>query len=49
MIFLPKGIDQVLFQNPEKLHLTIAPLVLLNDDERKRTTIALQNFRERIR
>uniref|UniRef100_A0A0N8C0X7 Activating signal cointegrator 1 complex subunit n=1 Tax=Daphnia magna TaxID=35525 RepID=A0A0N8C0X7_9CRUS len=43
------AIDEDLFQNPDKLHLTIGTLVLLSNEERLRAAQSLQNCGKRIR
>lgn len=41
-----RGIDATIFQNPDKLHLTIGTLVLLNDTEIEHARTILQNCLE---
>ncbi|BES88846.1 activating signal cointegrator 1 complex subunit [Nesidiocoris tenuis] len=43
-----EGVDESIFQTPEKLHLTICTLVLGDDVERKQASSALQKCKEEI-
>ncbi|KAG7261620.1 hypothetical protein CRUP_000966, partial [Coryphaenoides rupestris] len=43
------GVDESIFQNPSKLHLTVGTLVLLNDTEVKKACDHLQEFRHAIK
>lgn len=43
-----KGMDQSLFQNPKRLHLTLGTLVLLNDSEIRKATSLLKACEEEI-
>lgn len=43
------GIDESIFQNPAKLHLTIGTLVLLNDTEVRKASEHLQECQNTIR
>ena len=47
-ILFKQDVGDDLFQNPEKLHLTIGTLVLLNQSDRDRAADALVAFRDRI-
>lgn len=40
--------DETLFQNPNKFHLTIAPLVLLDDVEKEQAMLAFQECKNEI-
>lgn len=43
------GINNELFQAPDKLHITIGVLVLLNDGDRQKATSVLQSCQERMK
>ncbi|CAL8282985.1 unnamed protein product [Merluccius merluccius] len=43
------GVDETIFQNPSKLHLTVGTLVLLNDAEVNKACDHLQEFRHVIK
>jgi len=43
-----RGLDASLFQNPDKLHLTLGTLVLQDDQERKLAAEILQECREEV-
>lgn len=43
------GVEESIFQNPAKLHLTIGTLVLLNDTEVRKASEHLQECQNTIR
>ena len=43
-----RGIDRDIFQNPDKLHITLGTLVLLDDCDRKKAAEALQNCKREL-
>lgn len=43
-----RGVDESIFQNPDKLHLTIATLVLLDDVEKELAIRTLHECKEEI-
>ncbi|KAJ9576940.1 hypothetical protein L9F63_006466 [Diploptera punctata] len=43
-----RGIDASIFQSPEKLHLTLGTLVLMDTDEREKAAHALEECKETI-
>ncbi|CAL1545826.1 unnamed protein product [Lymnaea stagnalis] len=43
-----KGVDESLFQNPKRLHLTLGTLVLLNDNEIEKATSLLKACEEEL-
>lgn len=43
-----RGVDETVFQTPGKLHLTIAPLVLLDDKEIEIAVEALHNYKNTL-
>lgn len=44
-----RGLDGSIFQNPEKLHLTVVALTLLDEREREKAAAVLQKFKEDVR
>lgn len=44
-----RGLDERIFQKPERLHLTVVTLTLLDEHEREKAAAVLQKFKEDVR